>query len=119
MQHMTEANALENAPGQTGPAYVRWTMYDVRFGEFPRLRANLAPMYDFRCTTRTTAPLRAHAQRAAVADRVCLCTIYDVRCTIWIIARVAREFSRASADGQRGCVAPIGANRRWGGGESN
>ena len=79
MQHMTEANALENAPGQTGPAYVRWTMYDVRFGEFPRLRANLAPMYDFRCTTRTTAPLRAHAQRAAVAADAGLRTTYDVR----------------------------------------
>ena len=45
-------------------------------------------MYDFRCATRTTAPLRAHAQRAV------------------------------SADGQRACVAPTGANRQWGAGES-
>ena len=34
------------------------------------------PMYDVRRTTE--------------ADEVCLCTIFDVRCTIWIIARDAR-----------------------------
>ena len=27
---------------QAGPAYVRCAIYDVRFGEFPRLRANSA-----------------------------------------------------------------------------
>ena len=27
----------------------------------------------------------------AEADGVCLCTMYEVRCTIWIIARVARD----------------------------
>ncbi len=66
---------------------VRWTMYDlgnsraVRRGEAEQMRSGIVertaevvrkrrgrwhlavPMYDydFRCTTRTTAPLRAHA----------------------------------------------------------
>ena len=35
----------------------------------------------------------------AVADGVCLCTKYDVRCTIAELARVAREFGEANADG--------------------
>ena len=42
-------------------AYVRSTMYDVRFEEFPRLRASVAPGGAY------------------------------VQCTIWIIARVARR----------------------------
>ncbi len=33
----------------------------------------------------------------AVADRVCLCTIYDVRCTIWGIPALARECGGAGA----------------------
>ncbi len=73
---------------------VRFTIYDL--GEFGGYAASLAAGAAYgRCTTRTTAPLRAHAQRAAVADKVCLCTRYDVRRTIWEVPALAREFGGA------------------------
>ena len=83
-------------------------------------------MYDFRCATRTTAPLRAYAQRAVSADgqRECVAPTganrrwgggESTRTTAPLRAHAQRA---VSADGQRECVAPTGANRRWGGGES-
>ena len=47
--------------------------------------------------------------------------MYDGRFTMYDLnysAPEAREFGRASADGQRACVAPTGANRQCGAGES-
>ena len=66
-------------------AHVRSTTYDVRFGEFPRLRASLAPS-------------GAYVRSTTGADKVCPCTRYDVRCTIAIIARRWRgDFCEANA----------------------
>ena len=77
------------------PMYdVRFSMYDCDYsalcagrgqtGTLPmydgRRRRLAAPMYEVRCTTE--------------ADGACLCTTYDVRCTIAIIARVARDGGR-------------------------
>ena len=46
-KNKTTTGAAGAARWQAGPAYVRGTKYDVRFGEFPRLRASVAPMYNF------------------------------------------------------------------------
>ena len=60
---------------QAGPAYVRdvrCTMYDVRFGEFPRLRASVAERMrgaELRGDGRTVAPSGAYVRG----------TMYDVR----------------------------------------
>ena len=56
-----------------------------------RRRRLAPPMYDGRWTTE--------------ADGVCLCTIFDVRCTIWIIARFARgQQSRSERDVIKPCA---------------
>ena len=67
-----------------------------------------APMYDVGCTT--------------VADGVCPCTMYDVRCTIAELARVARGGEALAAvideagsgHGSKGAGAPGGAYVRCG-----
>ena len=41
-KNKTTTVAAGAARWQAGPAYVRGTKYDVRFGEFPRLRASVA-----------------------------------------------------------------------------
>ena len=41
----------------------------------------------------------AYVRCTTEADGVCLCTMYDVRCTIWIIARVARGILRSFSEG--------------------
>ena len=42
--------------------------------------------------------MRERGSKGAGADGVCPCTMYDVRCTIAMFARVARR-SEANADG--------------------
>ena len=74
-------------------------------------------MYDFRCTTRTTA-VSADGQRGCVAPTGANRRWGGGESTRTTAPMRAHAQRAVSADGQRGCVAPTGANRRWGGGES-
>ena len=44
---------------------------------------------------------------------VCLCTIYDGRCTIWGVPALAREFCRADAKRNFEKCAGVIRKRRW------
>ena len=100
----TRANALEemrlpmydvqSTTVALGSAYVRGTKYDVRFGEFPRLRANLAKQArELNCGATGGGGYKGAGGGGAWQ---CLCTTYEVRCTIYKVPALAREFSGAS-----------------------
>ena len=72
-------------------------MYDVRFGNLARLRrGNFAKQERAGCH----GTVRGRNYKGTGADGVCLCTIYDVRCTIW-------KFGEPPARGDAKC------KRRW------
>ena len=70
-----------------GSAYVRSTMYDVRLQSSRALRGE-AELGRAGCPRAVIG----RGYKGAGADGVCLCTIFDVRCTIGKFARVARIF---------------------------
>ena len=75
--------ALAREDGETGAvapggAYVRGTKYDVRFGEFPRLRADLAERMRSGIV-KQTSDVVGRRRRWQAAPAYVRCTIFDVQ----------------------------------------
>ena len=81
--------------GKTG--HLRFTIYDLRFGNLARRRRGDAERMrsgifkTMRGRGYKAAGAAGHLRFTTEADGGCLCTRYDVRCTIAIIARFARD----------------------------
>ena len=66
-KNKTTTVAAGAARWQAGPAYVRGTKYDVRFRKVPALAREFG----------------GEGQGKRIRQCVCLCTTYDVGCTIY------------------------------------